>query len=50
MTFKDFLQQNKVYLDGGMGTLLQEKGLTPGQQPERWNLSHPEEITRIHKA
>ncbi|MBK6087851.1 homocysteine S-methyltransferase family protein [Ruminococcus difficilis] len=50
MNFKEFLQQNIVILDGGMGTLLQERGLQPGEQPERWNLSHPEDITAIHKA
>ena len=47
MNFKEFLQQNIVILDGGMGTLLQERGLQPGEQPERWNLSHPEDITAI---
>ena len=50
MNFKEYLQQNIVILDGGMGTLLQERGLQPGEQPERWNLSHPEDITAIHKA
>jgi 5-methyltetrahydrofolate--homocysteine methyltransferase len=50
MKFKDFLQFHKVILDGGMGTLLQEKGLKAGQFPELWNLTHPEEITAIHKA
>ncbi|HBE14809.1 MAG TPA: hypothetical protein DCY72_00970, partial [Ruminococcaceae bacterium] len=50
MNFKEFLQHNIVILDGGMGTLLQERGLQPGEQPERWNLSHPGDITAIHKA
>ena len=50
MNFKEFLQQNIVILDGGMGTLLQERGLQPGEQPERWNLSHPDDIIAIHKA
>ena len=50
MNFREFLQNNIVYLDGGMGTLLQEQGLAPGEHPERWNLSHPEIITSIHKA
>ena len=50
MDFREYLQQNIVILDGGMGTLLQERGLQPGEQPERWNLSHPEDITAIHKA
>ena len=50
MKFLDFLKNNNVYLDGGMGTLLQAKGLRAGELPERWNLTHPEEITAIHKA
>ena len=50
MDFKKYLQQNIVYLDGGMGTLLQAQGLKPGEHPERWNLSHPEAITAIHKS
>lgn len=50
MDFKTYLKQNIVYLDGGMGTLLQARGLKPGEHPERWNLTHPEAITAIHKA
>ena len=50
MNFREFLQHNIVILDGGMGTLLQERGLQPGEQPERWNLSHPGDITAIHRA
>lgn len=50
MNFKEYLKNNIVYLDGGMGTLLQLRGLTPGEHPERWNLTHPEVITSIHKA
>lgn len=50
MKFSDFLQENLVCLDGGMGTLLQARGLLPGEFPERWNLSHPEVIQEIHKA
>ncbi len=50
MDFKTYLKKHIVYLDGGMGTLLQAQGLKPGEHPERWNLSHPEAITAIHKA
>ncbi len=48
MNFKEFLQDNIVYLDGGMGTLLQRAGLGLGELPEVWNLTHPETVTRIH--
>ena len=50
MNIKEFMQKNLLILDGGMGTLLQEKGLLPGELPERWNLSHPEVIGEIHRA
>jgi len=49
MNFTEFLKNNIVYFDGGMGTLLQAKGLLPGELPELWNLSHKEIITDIHK-
>ena len=49
MDFKSFLKDNIVVLDGGMGTLLQERGLPSGELPEKWNISHPEIITTIHK-
>ncbi len=49
MNFTDFLKDNIVRLDGGMGTLLQAQGLMPGEHPERWNRTHPEIITRIHR-
>ncbi|MBQ5816510.1 MAG: homocysteine S-methyltransferase family protein [Oscillospiraceae bacterium] len=50
MNFRDFLRNNIVCLDGGMGTLLQARGLKLGEYPERWNLSHAEEIIDIHRA
>lgn len=49
MNFREYLENNIVYLDGGMGTLLQASGLKPGEHPERWNICHPEVITKIHK-
>ena len=49
MNILQYLKNHIVYLDGGMGTLLQEKGLMAGEMPERWNLSHPDVITAVHK-
>ena len=34
MDFRNFLKDHIVILDGGMGTLLQERGLQPGEAPE----------------
>ena len=50
MNFREFLKDNLVFLDGGMGTLLQSAGLAPGEHPERWNITHPEVIRSIHKS
>ena len=50
MNFREFLKDNVVILDGGMGTLLQKRGLMPGELPERWNISHPDVIRDIHKS
>ncbi len=50
MCIKEFLKNNTVYLDGGMGTLLQENGLRAGELPERLNITRPEVIQNIHKA
>lgn len=49
MKITEYLKNNIVYLDGGTGTLLQKMGLAPGELPELWNLSHPEEVTKIHR-
>ncbi len=49
MNILQYLKNNILYLDGGMGTLLQASGLAAGEMPERWNLSHAEEIVAIHK-
>ena len=50
MLFREFLKDNIVILDGGMGTLLQAKGLRAGEQPELWNITHAETIIDIHKS
>ncbi|MBE6589038.1 MAG: homocysteine methyltransferase [Ruminococcaceae bacterium] len=50
MKITEFIKDGLLYLDGGMGTLLQETGLLPGELPERWCITHPEVITAIHRA
>ena len=50
MSFIAFLKENRVILDGGMGTLLQAAGLKPGEHPELWCITRPEVITEIHRA
>ena len=46
----DYMKENVLFLDGGMGTLLQAQGLNPGELPERWNISHPDKIQAIHQS
>ena len=50
MNIREYMKDHFLFLDGGMGTLLQEAGLQPGELPERWNVSRPEEIIRIQKS
>ena len=49
MNILQYMKDHIVYLDGGMGTLLQKQGMKPGEHPEQWNLTHPEVITAIHR-
>ena len=39
-----------LFLDGGMGTQLQSKGLQPGETPETWNLTRPDDIRAVHES
>ena len=50
MSFMELLKKGPFFLDGGFGTLVQKAGLKPGEAPESWNLTHPEEVTKIHRA
>ena len=50
MKITEFIKENIVILDGGMGTLLQERGLASGERPEVWNITHPDAVTEIHRA
>ena len=49
MSILDEIKVRRLYCDGGMGSLLQAAGLAAGELPERWNLSHPEVITDVHR-
>lgn len=39
-----------IFLDGAMGTQLQEKGLPAGMAPEIYMMSHPECIEEVHRS
>lgn len=50
MDILQWMKGHHVFFDGGMGSLLQEKGLGAGELPETWNLLHPQVLVEIHKA
>ena len=47
MNILDYIKDHLLFLDGGMGTLLQAQGLQPGEFPENWNMLHPDVIQAI---
>ena len=51
MEFRKLLKApGPVILDGGMGTMLQAKGLALGEHPELAALEHPDWLLDIHRA
>lgn len=50
MKLEELLGKRLVFVDGGMGTMLQAAGLTGGEAPERWNRTHPETVAEVHRA
>ena len=44
----DVLGKEILYFDGGTGTVLQAKGLKPGELPETWNYKYPERIVDLN--
>lgn len=38
-----------LFFEGGMGALLQQKGLTGGEIPDTWSITHPEVVQNIHR-
>lgn len=49
MDLREELGKRILFFDGGLGSLLQERGLKPGELPETWNLTRPEELIAIHR-
>jgi len=48
MNVLEYIENQFLVFDGGMGTLLQKEGLCPGELPEKWNITHPEILQKIH--
>ncbi|MBQ3692648.1 MAG: homocysteine S-methyltransferase family protein, partial [Clostridia bacterium] len=49
MNILEKIKNSITYFDGGMGTMLQDRGLAPGELPELWNISHRDVIIDIHR-
>ena len=47
---KVLAERGVLRLDGGFGTLLQARGLQPGESPDDWNVEHPDDVSAIHAA
>ena len=50
MKFIDLLGKERLFFDGAMGTMLQKNGLSAGEIPETWNITHRDIVYAIHKA
>ena len=50
MNIREKLGRERLFFDGGTGTLLQAQGLKGGELPETWNLLYPERIAALHRA
>lgn len=47
----DQIKAGKIFVsDGAWGTFLQQKGMKPGECPEEWNITHPDEVLDIAKS
>jgi methionine synthase I (cobalamin-dependent) len=49
-TLAELASAGVVVVDGGMGTLLQDKGLDDGGSGELWNVERPDSIRDAHRA
>lgn len=44
------LKSQRLYFDGGFGTVVQAMGLKKGTPPETWNIEYPEKVSEVHRA
>ncbi len=48
MNIIEKIHSSITYCDGGMGTLLQARGLKAGEMPERWGTEHADVVVDLH--
>ncbi|WRS27873.1 homocysteine S-methyltransferase family protein [Oscillospiraceae bacterium MB08-C2-2] len=49
MDIVSLIREHIAVFDGGMGTMLQQRGLLVGDLPEVYNITHPEIVMGIHR-
>ena len=49
MDVREYIKNNILIFDGAMGTMLQQKGLQIGENPEVFGLKNPDKLMEIHK-
>lgn len=49
MDVREYIKNNILIFDGAMGTMLQQKGLQIGENPEIFGLKNPDKLMEIHK-
>ena len=50
MNVLEYIKDNILLLDGAMGTVLQNSGISPGKYPEAMNINHPDVVASVHDA
>ncbi len=50
MNVRELIKSRYIFVDGAMGTMLQNAGLALGEKPEIWNLTHADVVKDIHLA
>lgn len=50
MNVLEYIKDNILLLDGAMGTVLQNSGISPGKYPETMNINHPDVVASVHDA
>ncbi len=48
-TILEAIKERRLYLDGGLGSMLQDAGLPEGLLPDLWSLQNPEAVQRVHR-
>lgn len=44
------LKERRLFIDGGLGSMLQEAGLPEGLLPDVWSVEAPERVQAVHRA